>query len=262
MKLISWNVNGLRSIQKKGLEEFLLKEDPDIFCAQEIKVNEKEISLIPKLQENYLPFFSSAKKRGYSGVLSAVKYKNILKPENTLRGIGNKQFDEEGRFVITEHKNFTLYNTYFPSGSSGLERQNFKYSFLNCFYNHIAGLPKSEQERIIICGDINICHREIDIHHPETAAKKEMSGFLPEERSWIDRFLALGFVDSFRLINGEKENIYSWWTYRAGARPKNLGWRIDYFFVSKKLAKKVIDAQILTNIDGSDHCPISLTIKA
>lgn len=261
MKLISWNVNGLRSVYNKGFLEFLKKEKPDLLCLQETKIGKDQISVTPETPLGYLPFFSGANKKGYSGVATYVKDSVTHREQNISFGLGKKEFDNEGRFVISDHKDFTLYNIYYPSGTSGEERQNFKYKFLDTLYDHLTSLPKAKLEKLIICGDYNICHKEIDIHHPDKAEKLELSGFLPDERLWMDKFADLGFTDSFRHINGEIKDKYSWWSYRAGSRGKNLGWRIDYFFVGSKLKKRIRDAKILDHVSGSDHCPVVVEIE-
>lgn len=261
MKLISWNVNGLRAVQKKGFAEFVKKEKPDILCLQETKIGRESLDKVDTSLKGYFSHFSSAVKPGYSGVASYFKDGSKVDEKKIGFGIKEKKFDDEGRFLISHHKDFVLYNIYFPSGTSGEIRQDFKYKFLNKLFKHIEKLPKATRDKLIICGDYNICHKEIDIHHPDKAEKLELSGFLPDERKWMDKFADAGFVDTFRHVNGEKKGIYSWWSYRAGARKKNLGWRIDYFFVADKLKKKIKDAKILTKVEGSDHCPIVLELK-
>jgi len=260
MKLISWNVNGLRSIYTKGFATFVRKEKPDILCVQETKAQEKQLTDSEHSLKDYEPFYSSAKKKGYSGVATYIREHQPHAAKKLRAGIGAKQFDSEGRFLITHHNGLILYNTYFPSGTTGDERQDFKYRFLDRFSKHLTSLPKSQQRKLVVCGDFNICHRPIDIHHPDVAEKREFSGFLPDERKWMDHFTELGFVDCFRLVQGDVKDKYTWWSFRAGSRRKNLGWRIDYFFVSKALAKKVTDAKILNKVTGSDHCPIVLEL--
>jgi exodeoxyribonuclease III len=260
MKLISWNVNGLRSIEKKGVGDFLIKESPDIFCIQETKIGESQLSSVKIELSGYNPYFSSATKKGYSGVATYINSNLPIEKDNIGFGIGNASFDSEGRVLITNHEDFILYNIYFPSGTMGETRQNFKYGFLSAFYDHIKSLNKSVRERLIICGDFNICHREIDIHHPDKAEKLGLSGFLPEERKWMDAFQALGFIDSFRHIHGDDKDQYTWWTYRAGARGKNLGWRIDYIFISEALRNRLKGANILSSVLGSDHAPVMINL--
>lgn len=260
MKLFSWNVNGYRSILAKGLEEFLSTQAPDIVCLQETKIDTQAFSALPPL-EGYTSYLSSAEKKGYSGVMTIVKnsIKDRIKSHSTT--LGNLEFDREGRFSLTEFEDLTLYNIYFPSGTSGDHRQSFKYEFLDYFLSHLQSLPEKKRKNLIICGDFNICHKEIDIHHPKEATKRQLTGFLPEERAWMDKFTENGFTDCYRHLHGEKPHQYTWWTFRAGARGKNLGWRIDYFFVSNELSKQIKQAEILSEVTGSDHCPIFLEIK-
>jgi exodeoxyribonuclease III len=259
MKLFSWNINGLRSVFSKGFAEIVANNDPDIICLQESKIETSKLT--PNLEINgYSRIAHSAEKPGYSGVITYCKNKVEIKPKQFQIGLGKEIFDREGRVLITDHQKILLYNIYFPSGTTGEIRQNFKYEFLDYLYTHLSTLPKSDFDRLVICGDFNICHKEIDIHHPKTAEKNKLSGFLPEERKWMDEFASLGFIDTYRHHCGD--NIgYTWWTFRAGARQKNLGWRIDYFFVANALKDKIQNASILSHITGSDHCPIELTLK-
>lgn len=258
VKLICWNVNGIRAVHKKGFLDFLKTENPDVLCVQETKawpeqLNEEQLNPL-----GYKSDFSLASKKGYSGV--AIFWKEELDLEIISKGIGDSTYDDEGRFLIAELGEYLLYNIYFPSGSSGNSRQAYKYEFLESLRKHITRLPKKDQQRLIICGDYNICHREIDIHHPHKATKQEMSGFLPDERKWFQEFLDLGFTDSFRKVNADLADQYSWWSYRAGARVKNLGWRIDYFLTAQALEHKIKNAAILSETLGSDHAPILLEI--
>ncbi len=261
MKLISWNVNGLRSICQKGFLAFAAGEKPDIICLQETKLQDDQVKEEQMVPPGYCAHFSAAEKRGYSGVATFLTRKMDSSVQRQSKAIGSKRFDTEGRFLITRTKNFILYNVYVPSGTMGDERQSFKYKFLDVFSAHLSSLSKADFSKLIICGDFNICHREIDIHHPAEAEKRQLSGFLPEERKWMENFLRLGLVDTFRLCHGDIKGIFSWWTFRAGARQKNLGWRIDYVFVASALAKKVRKAGIMTKVTGSDHCPVMLDIS-
>ena len=259
MKLVSWNVNGIRSACQKGLAAFLASEEPDIVCLQETKAQPERLEQEQKTFPGYQICFSSAKKPGYSGV--ATLFKPGFAPGQIKTAIGIKKYDDEGRFLISDHGDFLLCNTYFPSGTTGDARQSFKYRFLDDYLNFLRRLPARDYERLVICGDFNICHKPIDIHHPAEAEKRQLSGFLPNERKWFDAFTQSGFVDTFRLIHGQKKDQYSWWSFRADSRARNLGWRIDYFMVSQKLAARVKDAAILASVLGSDHCPITLTLK-
>ena len=260
MKFISWNVNGLRSVCKKGFTGFVLKKKPDILCLQETKLQDHQIDGSAMVPEGYQSKFASAEKAGYSGVATYLR-EGLAPKVKTSSGIGIKKYDQEGRFLISQHKSFLLYNVYIPSGTMGEVRQSFKYDFLDSFRDHLRSLSKADFKRLVICGDFNICHREIDIHHPDQATKRELSGFLPDERKWMDGLLKLGLVDTFRLVNGDLRDAYSWWSFRAGSRQKNLGWRIDYFLVGPGLVEKVKSAEILKAATGSDHCPVTLELE-
>lgn len=252
MKIISYNVNGVRSAINKGLITWLKTNNPDILCLQEIKLSETEL-VSPLFEElGYYCYWYPAQKRGYSGVAILTK----VKPNNIQYGIGNSLFDDEGRILRADFDTFSILSMYFPSGSSGDERQGIKMVFLNDFYIYIKELQK-EFPNLIISGDVNICHREIDIHNPKGNANS--SGFLPEERAWIGKFLDTGFIDSFRHLNQEP-NHYTWWSYRAGAKQKNLGWRIDYHFISESLKNNLTSVNIHPDQLMSDHCPIELNL--
>jgi exodeoxyribonuclease III len=254
MKLISFNVNGVRAAIKKGLIEWLIEENPTVFCMQEIKLFETE--LVENLFEElgFHCYWMPAQKKGYSGVAILTK----LKPKTVEYGLNIEQFDNEGRTISVVFDSFRLICTYFPSGTTGNIRQDVKMEFLESFYSYAQQLIDSGEE-LIICGDVNICHEEIDIHNPKS--NKNSSGFLPEEREWVTKFLGSGFIDAFRHINKEPHN-YTWWSYRAGAKEKNLGWRIDYIFTTLGLSEKILNAEIHPSIIMSDHCPISLELKA
>ena len=253
MNIITFNINGIRAGINKGLIEWLRIEDPDIICFQEIKLLETELVEGQFRALGYSCYWHPAQKRGYSGVATLTK----ILPNNVYYGMGEELYDCEGRTLIVELDKVLLVNTYFPSGSSGDLRQEFKYKFLYDYKSFISKL-RDKSKPIIICGDVNICHNEIDIHNPKS--NKNTSGFLQEERDWISELLDDGFVDSFRKINPDPHN-YTWWTYRAGARQKNKGWRIDYFFVDKSITNGIKDSQILNNVFMSDHCPVTLTIS-
>ena len=262
MKLVSWNVNGIRAVYKKGLQSFVAAEEPDIICLQEIKIQEEQFVAQKLALDGYSSFFSAAEKPGYSGVATFIHERVAGSYKTATVGLGHKPYDSEGRCLITEHEDFVLYNMYFPSGTTGEVRQSFKYEFLAFFLDHLRNLPEAILKRLIICGDFNICHRAVDIHHPVVAEKRMLTGFLPEERAWMDSFVELGFVDTFRAVHGDTANKYTWWTYRAGAREKNLGWRLDYFFVAEALRRKIATADIYSHVDGSDHCPVLLEFDA
>lgn len=254
MKIISWNVNGIRACAKKGFLEFLEREDPDILCLQETKAHPEQLNetLINPLGR--ASFWSSAVRKGYSGTVTYVKEE----PEQVNYGIRIKKFDSEGRFVVTKHKNFWLYNVYFPNGAAREERHLYKQEFLEKFRRHLKRKIDAG-EKVIVLGDYNVAHLDIDVFDPVRLSK--VSGFLPEERKWFDKFLATGFVDTFRHFYPEEENRYTWWSYRENARIGNRGWRIDHICVTKNLVKKIKDVKILDQQMGSDHCPIVLELK-
>jgi len=262
LTILSWNVNGLRSILGKGFARVINELRPDAVCLQEVKAFEKDVPHLAVELPDYQTFYSSAQKPGYSGVATLLRSPGLIPPEAILRNFSPTavRFAREGRILILPLGEFSIYNLYFPSGTSGERRQAEKYIFLDLFLNHLKQLNPKEKNKVIVCGDLNICHRPIDIHHPIEAERRKLTGFLPEERVWMDAFVAAGFTDTYRALHPERKGEYSWWTYRAGARGKNLGWRIDYQFVADALAKRVTDARLLTSIEGSDHCPTVLSI--
>jgi exodeoxyribonuclease III len=253
LKIISLNCNGFRSAKSKGLFEWISKENPDLICFQETKAKPDQCS--PEIWDElgYKGFHHSAEKAGYSSVAIFSK----KQPKSTKIGIDHPFFDKEGRSVGLEFSNYYLWNVYFPSGTSGDERQSRKMEFLEYINLYSKSLIK-KYKNVILCGDVNIAHQEIDIHNPK--GNKKNSGFLPEEREWLTQFLEKGWIDSFRFLN-PKEHIYSWWSYRSNARKQNKGWRIDYFFLTNSLEKKLQSAEIHTDLIVSDHCPISIQLK-
>ena len=252
MKIISYNVNGIRAAMKKGFADWVNAHNPDIICLQEIKAMEDQIDVDVFNKMEYNNFWFSAKKRGYSGVAILTK-KN---PSNVVYGTGITSMDDEGRNIRVDFQNFSIMSLYLPSGTN-LARLDFKFNYMDRLYDYISNL-KNSFPNLIISGDYNICHKSIDIHDP--VRNKNVSGFLPEEREWLDNFINLGFKDSFRLFNKEPNN-YSWWSYRANARSNNKGWRIDYNLVSESLVKNLEDSFILPNAFHSDHCPIGIKLK-
>lgn len=248
MKIISYNVNGIRAAISKGFMDWLRKEKPEIICIQETKASEEQIDLSELEGMGYYHNWYSAQKKGYSGVAVFSK----KKPEQVLKGISIKKYDDEGRVLRLDFKDFTLLSIYFPSGTTGDIRQEFKMEFLSDLSKYIKKLLV-EKPKIVISGDYNICHKPIDINFPNKHTK--MSGFLPEEREWMDSFTEIGLIDSFREFNKEA-NQYSWWSYRADSRSKNLGWRIDYHMVSKALKGHLVNAGIMQDVMHSDHCPV------
>ena len=253
MKIISYNVNGIRSAISKGLIDWLQIVDPDVLCLQEIKANPEQVGLLEFEQLGYQHFWFPAQKKGYSGVAIFSK----LKPQSVEFGCGIKEYDEEGRVLRVDFGDLSVVSVYHPSGTTGELRQAFKMKWLGDFYRYIHEL-KQRQPNLVLCGDFNICHKAIDIHNPVANAKT--SGFLPEERQWMDEFVGSGFVDSFRHFNQEPHH-YSWWSQRSGARGRNLGWRIDYNFVSESLRHRLKHAAILPDVMHSDHCPVLLELQ-
>ncbi len=252
MKILCWNVNGIRAADKKGLFSWFNLEKPDILCLQEIKAIPAQIPAHLRNTPGYNIYFNSAEKKGYSGVATYSK----VKPLSIKKGFGIDRFDSEGRILITEFSSFILFNIYFPNGKKNQDRLDYKLDFYDTFLGYADNL-KSEGKNIIVCGDFNTAHKEIDLARPKENEK--ISGFLPIERAWIDTFIDHGYVDVFREFNKEKDQ-YSWWSMRTGARKRNIGWRIDYFFVNKEFMSHVEKAFILQDVTGSDHCPIGIEI--
>ena len=249
MKIITYNVNGIRAALSKNWLDWLKATQADVVCLQEIKASPDQLVDLHLLEElGYQHYWYPAEKKGYSGTAIFTK----ITPKHVEYGCGLPDYDREGRVIRADFDQCSVLSTYFPSGSSGDERQAFKYQFLNDFQLYINTL-KSTLPNLVICGDYNICHKPIDIHNPKSNANS--SGFLPEEREWMENFIQSGFVDSFRHFN-EEPHHYTWWSYRAGARSKNLGWRIDYTLVSESLKENLKRAAILPDAKHSDHCPV------
>lgn len=253
MKLISWNVNGIRAVAKKGFLDWVEKESPDVLCIQETKAWEEQLDDSLKNIVGYHSFFNQAEKKGYSGVAVYSKQK----PINIQKGLGIPEFDKEGRTLIVEFKEFTLFNIYFPNGKQNAERLKYKLDFYEAFQKKAENLLKLNK-KIVICGDVNTAHKEIDLARPKE--NSNVSGFLPEEREWIDRFLSAGFIDTLRIFNQNPE-VYTWWDMVTRARERNVGWRIDYFFISENLKKNITNAFTMPDIMGSDHCPVGIELK-
>lgn len=251
-KIVSYNVNGIRAAMKKGFMEWMAAVDADVICIQETKAQNDQIPIMDFELAGYKAYTYSAVKKGYSGVAILSKQE----PDHVEYGMGIKKYDDEGRFIRADYGGYSVVSVYHPSGSSGDLRQAFKMQWLDDFQNYVDELKKL-RPNLIIAGDYNICHKPIDIHDPIRNATS--SGFLPEEREWIDGFQKSGFIDSFRQFNQEPHN-YSWWSYRANARANNKGWRIDYIMVSENLKAKMKRALILPEAKQSDHCPITLEV--
>ena len=254
MKLISWNVNGLRAVVNKGFKEFFKEIDADIFCIQETKMQEAQLDEnILEIFEGYNAYWNSAEKKGYSGTAIFTKQK----PLNVTYGIGKEEHDKEGRVITLEFEKFYIVNIYTPNSKRELERLDYRQLWEDEIRAYL--LKLKENKSVVMCGDLNVAHTEIDLKNPKTNRKN--AGFTDEERAKMTELLNAGFVDTFRYKYPEVEGKYSWWSYMFHAREKNAGWRIDYFIVSENLKDKIEDAQILDNIYGSDHCPVELDLN-
>ena len=249
MKLISWNVNGLRAVYKKSFLDFFNEINADIFCIQETKMQEGQITLE---LEKYEQYFNYAVRKGYSGTAVFTK----IKPEKVTYGIGIEEHDQEGRVITLEFKNFYLVNCYTPNSGRELARLEYRMIWEDAFKEYLKKIDKNKP--VIICGDLNVAHKEIDLKNPKTNRKN--AGFTDEERNKISNLLASGFTDSYRKLYPDKENAYTWWSYMGNARAKNIGWRIDYFLTSDRISSKIKETYIFNEIMGSDHCPVGLEI--
>lgn len=259
MKIVSWNVNGIRALIKKGGFDWLVSQNYDIFCLQETKAHPDQLESHIISPVGYTSYFDHSKmKKGYSGV--AIYTKQV--PDKVEYGFGIAELDQEGRqialFFNINGEKWVLINTYFPNGGGGPERLDFKMRYYDAFLAYIEKLKKKGYS-IVFTGDVNTAHREIDLARPKENEKN--TGFLPEERAWIDKVMAKGYVDTFRHLHPEKRDAYSWWDMKTFARERNVGWRIDYFFVSSDLEKKIKKAEILSKVLGSDHCPVFLELE-
>ncbi|OQX87727.1 exodeoxyribonuclease III [candidate division KSB1 bacterium 4484_87] len=254
VRLLSWNVNGIRAVHKKNFMEWLHNDQPDILCLQETKAQDDQIPKDISEAEGYEFYHAAAERKGYSGVAMLTKFM----PVSVNSGMGIAELDSEGRLLQADFGKFILLNIYFPNGKQSKERLQYKMDFYDAFLDYADRL-RAEGKKIIICGDVNTAHKEIDLAHPKENEKR--SGFLPEERAWIDRLLAHGFVDTFRMFVKEGGH-YSWWDMRTRARDRDIGWRIDYFFVSEDLTGDVKNAFIEKEVLGSDHCPVGIELDA
>ncbi len=254
MKLISWNVNGIRAAINKGFEKFFKEIDADIFCIQETKIQNEQIDLfIESIFSGYYAYWNSAEKKGYSGTAIFTK----KEPINITYGIGIEEHDKEGRVITLEFENFYMVNVYTPNSKRGLERLNYRMIWEDCMLEYLKKLDSKKS--VILCGDLNVAHNEIDIKNAKSNIGN--SGFTYEEREKMTNLLSNGFIDTFRYKYPNIKEAYSWWSYMNKAREKNIGWRIDYFIVSEKIKDEIIDAKIYPEILGSDHCPIGLEIN-
>ena len=253
MKISSWNLNGIRAAYQKGLLDWIKEDDSDIFCFQEIKAKEDQIPEDLFSLDGYQVYINPAQKAGYSGVALFTR----IKPEEVEFGIGSENFDREGRVIKIRFTDFTLFNVYFPNGQRSKERVGFKLDFYARLLD-MCKMSTDQGENVIVTGDFNTAHNEIDLKNPKSNMKN--SGFLPEERAWIDHYLKNGFTDIYRELFPEKVE-YTWWSYRNSARERNIGWRLDYFLITDGIKPLVLDVKNQTEIPGSDHCPVSLILK-
>ena len=250
MKLVSWNVNGIRACMKKGFMDFFQAIDADIFCIQETKMQPGQLEIET---DGYVQYMNSADKKGYSGVMVFSK----KEPLSVSYGLGIDEHDHEGRVITCEYDTFYLVCVYTPNSKDGLLRLDYRMQWEDAFRAYLQRLKESKS--VVVCGDLNVAHQEIDLKNPKT--NRRNAGFTDEEREKMTTLLSSGFVDSYRYVSPDKENVYSWWSYRFSAREKNAGWRIDYFLVSEDAKERIEEAQIHTDIYGSDHCPVSLSFK-
>ena len=255
MKIISWNVNGLRAVHRKGNWQWLVDQSPDIFCLQETKANPDQLPEEVRNLAGYHSYFDVPKlKKGYSGVAIYSK----VKPDKVEYVVGVPTLDDEGRLIAAYYKDFVLLNIYFPNGGGGPERLQFKFDFYDAFLKLVDTIKKSGKS-VIFCGDVNTAHEAIDLARPKE--NEENTGFLPEERAWIDEVVNHGYIDVFRHFNPTKTGAYTYWDMKTAARERNVGWRIDYFFISPDLLPRVKKIEIMSDVYGSDHCPVVLEIK-
>ena len=253
MKLISWNVNGLRAAINKGFENFFKEANADIFCLQETKMQVEQLDEdAKKIFDGYYQYWNCAEKKGYSGTAIFTK----KEPTNVSYGIGIEEHDKEGRVITLEYEDFYIVDCYTPNSKRELERLEYRMIWEDEFRNYLLNLNKSKP--VILCGDLNVAHKEIDLKNPKT--NRRNAGFTDEEREKMTKLLDSGFTDSFRFLYPNKENCYSWWSYMGHSREKNIGWRIDYFIVSNSIESKIKESYIYQNIFGSDHCPVGLEI--
>lgn len=252
MRLVSWNVNGIRAILKKGLLDLIEEDGMDILCIQETKAHPDQLTKKVLEFGDYHKYFFSAEKKGYSGVTTWSKFE----PQEVEYGLGADRFDSEGRTLITHFDDFVLFNIYFPNGKKNQERLDYKMDFYEAFLEKVNGY-RDRGKNIVVCGDVNTAHKEIDLARPKE--NETVSGFLPIEREWMDRFLLNGYLDTFREFDKEGDN-YSWWDYKTRARERNIGWRIDYFYINREFRNRLRDAFILKDVMGSDHCPIGVEL--
>lgn len=252
--LYSWNVNGIRAVQRKGFLDWLNQTQPDILCLQETKAHPDQLDETLLRPSGYYTYWAAAERKGYSGVALFTR----TRPLSVQVGLGIPEYDREGRTIVAEYADFVLIGAYFPNGGQDNGRVPFKMAYKADFLAFCNRL-RAAGKRVIFCGDVNTAHRDIDLARPRE--NEGTTGFLPQERAWIDEVIAQGYVDTLRYLYPERKGAYSWWSYMGGARRRNVGWRIDYFFVTPDLLPRVVDAAVHQEVEGSDHCPVSLTLK-
>lgn len=250
MKLISWNVNGLRACVDKGFVDYFNEKSADFFCVQETKLQPEQIDLQP---EGYHVYWNSAEKKGYSGTAVFARHE----PLSVSYGIGMEEHDREGRVITLEYPDFYLVTVYTPNSQDGLRRLDYRMTWEDDFARYLLALDRKKP--VVVCGDLNVAHQEIDLKNPKT--NESNAGFTPQERAKMTALLSQGFADTFRRLHPDARDRYSWWSYRMNARDRNVGWRIDYFLVSERLLDRVADAEIEDQVTGSDHCPVTLTLN-
>jgi len=253
IEILCWNVNGIRALKTKGFLEWLRKESPDVICLQETKVHPDQLGPDLKEPDSYRTYWNYPEKKGYGGVATFTK----SEPVNVKYAFDDISLDLEGRVIITEYAGFILMNIYFPNGKMGPDRLKYKMDFYDAFLEYADSL-KAKGNKLVICGDLNTAHKELDIARPKE--NERVSGFLPEERAWVDKFISHGYIDTFRHFNKEPDQ-YTWWDFKTRARERNVGWRIDYSFVTENLIPAVSKAFIMSEVTGSDHCPVGIILN-
>ncbi len=253
LRVYSWNVNGVRAAQKKGLLNWLAQVDPDILCLQETKASVDQLEPELAAPPGYRTYWASATRKGYSGVALFSK----IEPVSVQLGLGIPEYDDEGRTIVADYGDFVLITAYFPNGGRDLLRVPFKMAYNEAFLAYVDTL-RAAGRSVIFCGDVNTAHREIDLANPKSNVKN--TGFLPEERAWLDQVVERGYLDVYRMFYPEETGAYTWWPFWGGARERNVGWRIDYFFATPDLRERIVATEIHCDVMGSDHCPISITL--